>query len=394
MKARERQSTAGRRAALLGILLAAFALRLVDLALQDIWWDEARNIDVALRPFLAVAIAPELDIHPPIYFWLLHLWSRLMGIEQGMAAGQIAYATRFLSLMAALCGIALLGRLTERTAGASAALIAMAIAAFSPFWLAESQETRMYTLGFALLIAAALPFLTVVQKSAKPSAAASVGRNRFAFVLLSALALLTHYNAVFIVTAWYAWWLWIALRSPRRIAALRRLLTTGLATGVLIAPITPIALRQIPGYTNPNLSVPSLTEYLTQNWQAYFGGYAQSTIAFSQYHVLWYGALLALLIAGLAVASIQRRTGGSEGGAPQGPALSFLLVWLLGGLALYFIAVLDRGAFNVRYSSFVTPALYALLAVALPPSVNAGACSRSPARCCWASGLRSESAPT
>jgi hypothetical protein len=34
-------------------------------------------------------------------------------------------------------------------------------------------------------------------------------------------------------------------------------------------------------------------------------------------------------------------------------------------LALYYVAVLDRGAFNVRYSSFVTPALYTLMGIAL-----------------------------
>ena len=44
-------------------------------------------------------------------------------------------------------------------------------------------------------------------------------------------------------------------------------------------------------------------------------------------------------------------------------AITFLLTWLAGGLALYYIAVLDRNAFNVRYASFVTPALYTLLGV-------------------------------
>jgi hypothetical protein len=44
---------------------------------------------------------------------------------------------------------------------------------------------------------------------------------------------------------------------------------------------------------------------------------------------------------------------------------TFLLAWLLGALALYYVAVLDRNAFNVRYASFVTPALYALIGVAL-----------------------------
>jgi hypothetical protein len=51
-------------------------------------------------------------------------------------------------------------------------------------------------------------------------------------------------------------------------------------------------------------------------------------------------------------------------GASLAP-LTFLLAWLFGALALYYVAVLDRNAFNVRYASFVTPALYALIGVAL-----------------------------
>ena len=60
------------RMALLAVLLFAFGVRLQELTRQDIWWDEARNIDVALRPFWQIPIAPELDIQPPVYYWLLH----------------------------------------------------------------------------------------------------------------------------------------------------------------------------------------------------------------------------------------------------------------------------------------------------------------------------------
>ena len=66
------------------LIMASYALRLHELTRQDIWWDEARNIDVALRPFGQVATAPELDIHPPVYFWLLHGWLRLMRVAHGM----------------------------------------------------------------------------------------------------------------------------------------------------------------------------------------------------------------------------------------------------------------------------------------------------------------------
>ena len=148
---------------LLAMLLAAFALRLYELTRQDIWWDEARNIDVALRPFLQVATAPELDIHPPVYFWLLHFWTQLTDVAMGQAPAALAFQTRFLSVFAGVAGVALLYPLGARVGGPSAGLGAVAIGTLAPFWLAESQETRMYTLGFALLSAAALALMRVTQ---------------------------------------------------------------------------------------------------------------------------------------------------------------------------------------------------------------------------------------
>ena len=158
-----------RRIALVFLLFAGFGLRLHELMRQDIWWDEARNIDVALRPFLQVAIAPELDIHPPIYFWSLHAWVSPFFLQLGMDAAQIAFVARLLSVAAGTVGIALLYPLTRRVAGRNqgnfegviAGLCAVTVATFSPFWLAESQETRMYTLGFALLMGAGMALLKV-----------------------------------------------------------------------------------------------------------------------------------------------------------------------------------------------------------------------------------------
>ncbi|MEZ4712387.1 MAG: hypothetical protein R3A44_34675 [Caldilineaceae bacterium] len=389
---------------LIPLLLAAFALQLYQLDKQNIWWDEARNIDVALRPFGQIATAPELDIHPPVYFWMLHVWGRLAGLptlsQIRLPPEQVAFLTRFLSVCMGVLSVALLYALVQQAARRmnaplTAALWAAIVAALSPFWLAESQETRMYTVEFAFLLAAAIPFLHLLYRPA----AQSQNRRRFGptipFVLFSALALLTHYNAVFILMAWYGCWLLAVLTSSERMRELRTLMGCGLTTALLFAPITPIALRQIPGYENPNLIVPSMGEYLSQNWFVYLGGYAFTDDllqvddrAFGQ---LW--AWLLLLIFGVGLIFLWLRANRSTEkldslekssfftnihGLLIHP-LTFLLVWLLGGLALYYIAVLDRGAFNPRYSSFVTPALYALMGLGLagwqrmwPPLAAAG----------------------
>lgn len=363
------------RLLLIVTLLGAFWLRLQELTRQDIWWDEARNIDVALRPFLQVAVAPELDIQPPIYYWLLHVWNGLYGVAIGQPAVGLAFASRMLSVFAGVLGVALVYALGKRSAGGLAGALAMLVAACAPFWLAESQEARMYTTGFAFLAAAAVAFLgAFAGRSDLPAGSQPVARRLrrwplAAFVVLSAAALLTHYNAVFILVAWYLWWgMWALLQRDRW----RQLLTVfvcGVLMTLLVVPVAPIALRQIPDYANPNITIPTIPDYLWQNWQAYLGGYAFDPALLASNGVIWLWVVLGVAAVGLVLAAVA--TGRSQsaeqdrpraGGAAYLP-LTFLLTWVVGGLALYYIAVLDRNAFNVRYSSFITPALYALIGI-------------------------------
>lgn len=361
------------RPALLVFLLAGFALRLHELTRQDIWWDEARNIDVALRPFLQIATAPELDIQPPFYYWLLHVWSMLAGAAMGQPPTQLAFFTRWMSVFAGMLGVALLMALGRRVGGVTVGALAVAIGALSPFWLAESQETRMYTLGFALLTAAAVLFLDqLARRDSAPDAL--FNRSSLLFVFLSAAALLTHYNAVFVLVAWYGWWgVWALLRVDRwrQVGVVS---THGLLMTLLVLPVAPIALRQIPGYENPNIAIVTTPEYLRQNWQAYLGGYAYDPAMLGGFADAWLWGATIIASVGILIGAMreeEREKGGKGKAAPianlqsSNLSISFILTWLFGALALYYIAVLDRNAFNVRYASFVTPALYTMLAVGL-----------------------------
>jgi len=356
------------RVLLLAVVLAAFATRLWELSRQDIWWDEARNLDVAMRPLGQIAIAPELDIQPPLYYYLLHGWMRISGLEIGSAPGQIAWWARWLSVAAGT----LLPLLSARLAGFAMSPLrsrAAAIAAGStaivglmlPFWLAESQETRMYTLALALLASAALALLHA-ELPTTPLAPRTRVRRLFAFTLLSAAALATHYNALFILVAWYAWWGVTCLLQDGRWQRMRAPLATGLGTIALLLPLAPIAARQIPTYANPNLTVPTVSAYINANLQGHLAGYAWDAARLGGWAEWWLWGALGMAAAGLALGALclfRSATPGPQRGR-EAQTLIFLLVWLLGGLSLYYVAVLDRGAFNVRYSAFVTPALVAL----------------------------------
>lgn len=237
----------------------------------------------------------------------------------------------------------------------------------------------MYTTGFALLTAAAVLFLDQLARR-RDAAQRLFGPPSVGFVLFAAAALLTHYNTVFVLVAWFGWWGVWALWQRDRWRALGAVVAHGLLLALLVAPITPIALRQIPDYANPNIAIVTASEYLRQNAQAYLGGYAYDPALLSGFGDLWLWGMLIVAGVGLLVQRDwrlgdwrSRAKGKPNAGKPapvstlQSPNLpiSFTLTWLLGGLALYYVAVLDRNAFNVRYASFITPALYTLIAAGL-----------------------------
>jgi mannosyltransferase len=327
------------------VLLGAWALYLQRLDAQDIWWDEARNIEVATRPLAQIAGAPELDIHPPLYFYSLHLWASFLGAS--------AFATRLFSACFGLLAAALTYRLARRLAPGSAGrvsgLLALILAAFSPFLLAESQETRMYTFTWALLAAGALAVWQAVEARSRRRA----WLWWLAFAVLSVASLLAHYAAVLILVPWAVWLLAWALRGPDRLARLGTLAAVGLVALLLCLPALPVALRQIPGYENPNLNLPAVRAYLGQLTQAFTLGEHVPEAVWAWGRWLWLllplgGALLALRDRAL----VRQRS-----------RLALLGLWLFGGLALYYLML--SSAFNPRYISFVLPALWALAGWAL-----------------------------
>ena len=340
-----------RWAILILVLWAAFALRLYRLDYQDIWWDEARNIDVATRPLAEIATAPELDIHPPLYFYALHAWTRV--------AGASAFATRFLSLWFGMLTVALvfqLGRKIVPGQGRDAGMLALILAAFAAYGLAEAQETRMYTMAWALLAAGMLALWRALD-------ALHAWQRWLLFAALAAAALLTHYSAAFILAAWGGWLLVWALNGPDRGPRLVRLAGTGVVVMLLFAPITPIALRQIPGYKNPNLVLPTLGGYLSQLYRAFtLGEFVPEPVwrigAWVWGGLMVGGALLAVIRNQLSVFSRAKKN-------PQRWPLplgrwTLLATWLFGGLVIFYLVLVFRSAFNPRYISFILPALWAL----------------------------------
>lgn len=120
------------------LVLIAFALRIYRLDFQSIWRDEGVSLHLAASSIPAILANRASDVHPPLYFILLHFWTGLAGFSE--------LSARFLSLFFSVLLIPSLYCVVRRVFGTRTALVTIAIAAFSPLYVVYSQETRTYAL--------------------------------------------------------------------------------------------------------------------------------------------------------------------------------------------------------------------------------------------------------
>lgn len=335
---------------LIPILWIALTLRLHRLDTQDIWWDEARNIEVAGRSWDTIAASPELDIHPPIYFYLLHGWIDLVG--------QGEFGVRFLSVIPGVLLLPLLYQLGRRMGSGSAGMMAAGAGALAPFVVAEAQETRMYTWAYLWLTLAGISLWRWIRQKQPPNLASPIRRIAHSptlnFALFSALALLTHYSTLFVLVPMHLLLAgWMIIGTPqKRMARLRRWMAGGLLTTLFIIPQLPRAWEQIAPYRNPTLTVPSLATYLESCWKAFTLGVNVPAAAAHP----WLIGMSAILLAGLVIWLWR---------APQRIHAVVLAFLLTVPLALYYVVLISRSAFAPRYISFIMPAYLLLIGFAI-----------------------------
>ncbi len=130
---------------LAAILLIGLILRLIRLDFQPLWWDEGYSVWFAGHPLTEMVRLTVEDIHPPLYYGLLHIWSLAMGLSP--------LSLRLFSLLVSLVAIPLAYVFGRDLHDHSTGLIAAAIVAVNPLAIFYSQEIRMYGLAtsFSLL---------------------------------------------------------------------------------------------------------------------------------------------------------------------------------------------------------------------------------------------------
>jgi 4-amino-4-deoxy-L-arabinose transferase-like glycosyltransferase len=143
---------------LFALLLVGLLLRVWLATTQSAWIDEAYSLQTMARlPLSAIAHAVQVqDVHPPLYYQILHLWLAVVGFG--------VFQARLLSVLAGVATIPVLyvlaARLTDRRTAIGAALLLT----FSPIAVWYADEARMYALTGLCGLLAVLCFRLAAQE--------------------------------------------------------------------------------------------------------------------------------------------------------------------------------------------------------------------------------------
>jgi len=190
------------------LLVLSFALRLGRLAHKNIWWDEASSAWQAPMSLAEITLYQARDQHPPLYYWLLHGWYAMAGPSLlALRLFSALWGTLGVAVAYAL-GVSLLGE--RRVAWMGAFLLAI-----SRFHIEWSQEIKMYAMTSTLSM---LSLLLAAHLARRVDLAPARVRLRLwgAYLLVTVMAVYTHYIAILILAAQnVALVLWLGLRWRR-----------------------------------------------------------------------------------------------------------------------------------------------------------------------------------
>lgn len=164
-------------------LIISFVMRILHTGSQSLSVDEGVSWLVASRP--GAEIIPFMlkcrEVHPPLYFLMLHEWMRL---------GAAEWVMRLSSILCSLLDIIFIYLLAGKLQGKSAATVSAFLMSLSSYHIFYSRELRMYPLLIFLFLFSFYFFFCWLEKNSPLSYAGS---------LLGALAaFMTHYLAFFI----------------------------------------------------------------------------------------------------------------------------------------------------------------------------------------------------
>lgn len=301
-------------------------------------WQSFTRIDKA---FPLLTIARDLgdhDIHPPVYFWLLHAWSLLVGVH--LWTGPVLNL-----LLHVLTGV-VLWRLARRLVGSPwAAWAVVGIWASLPAVAETVASTRQYSLAGLLSIALGAAFVRTRQQVS--------ARALLALGTLTALGLLTLYTFGVVVAGLGLVSLADLRQTTRRRAAAAQI--GAFAAGGIVFLLSQPWLREVLDRQQEQVErwVPGMPLFRAGMLLRDLPQFAIRGLPLSA------GAVVLLVTAVLAVLAWRIR--------PQARPVVWIAVWVPTVFAVLYVAVISPGAASeARYFSVALPYVAFLPVLAWP----------------------------
>ena len=127
------------------LFLIGIGLRTLRMQWQPLWWDEGYSVYFATESLGQMAQLTAQDIHPPLYYSLLHFWLTFAGSASPLVL-------RAFSICVGLLALPIIGWLAHLfyPSRPRVMLWALLFLVLSPVHIFYSQEVRMYGLEMVL----------------------------------------------------------------------------------------------------------------------------------------------------------------------------------------------------------------------------------------------------
>lgn len=239
-----------------GVIVGFIALVTATIGKSSIWFDEAFGAYLIGFNFFDVFKFTALDVHPPLYYWVLQLWVVFFGSSD--------IALRSMSTFFAVIALIFGYLLVRKAFGQKAALVMLPFVALSPILIRYAQEARMYTMVLAIGLAATYVLYLLQHKSSR--------KLWGVYAVLVAAGMWTHY---FTALVWLGHWAWRAfethkrsLKEWRKAFFTREWVMTHIVAVALFLPWLPWLVRQVldvqtNGFWIPPVSPVTIPSYLS-----------------------------------------------------------------------------------------------------------------------------------
>lgn len=208
------------------ILVLAVVTRFYDLTAAAIWGDEGSSLLMSRYDLAGIWFHAAYDVHPPLYFALLHGWIELFG--DGI------FSIRSLSALPGIAVVMLGMWLVRLMANPRAAFLAGLMLALLPTAVRYSQEVRMYSWLGLWLLGATIALVYWVKQPRQT-------RMLVIYALLMTAGFYTHYFTALCVLVHWTYLLGLRLQPTHPLNHITRPAwwLTNVAIVVLFAPWIP-----------------------------------------------------------------------------------------------------------------------------------------------------------